>query len=589
MKNITGRIMALVMCAALMLGTLPTSYAVDNTAVTLTPATTNDSPVRVGTTNPVKINLGTNNDYAATQMTVTYNAALVSFDAAASTLGTATVTDNKNGTISLADYGSNKTAAADNYVLAFTVGNTAGTAAFAVTKAGFGTGDSAVNSDLAAVAQSYLGSTSVVIRPAEVSVSFVGTDYYSTQTSVEKGGTVTFYPERATGAYYDYTLPTATVGGVAATVTETSDGGWKIENVTGAVVIEAAVRTPKNFGNVAYSYENANGAQGCETDVTNKTATAVYKSDISFTIPKDVEADINDGATYNVAAIIGGSNYTFGAPAVDGNGNRTYTIPGANVTGAVTITVTKTRIESTKIQVSIGGASSDGSFEGAGAGAVVQVDKQTGNATLTVDKTSGLNKGYDYTVTTNHGTLTQNQDGTYTIGSLTQDTTVTINKTIKVEGVTNVTAQGKSFVTLDSTEGNQMWLIQLPNHVDNTTTAVYTYDGQEMFWSQDHGTYVTVVIAAQAPSITADKFGLKEVSKTPAIQYDYWDVNKSGAVDANDAQLIWNMYSNVYQEISTDPNGATAEKFILADANHDGILDTSDAVVIINKILGTAN
>ena len=57
-------------------------------------------------------------------------------------------------------------------------------------------------------------------------------------------------------------------------------------------------------------------------------------------------------------------------------------------------------------------------------------------------------------------------------------------------------------------------------------------------------------------------------------------------VDANDAQLIWNMYNNVYQEIDTDANGATAEKFMLADANHDGMLNTLDAQVIINQILG---
>ena len=136
----------------------------------------------------------------------------------------------------------------------------------------------------------------------------------------------------------------------------------------------------------------------------------------------------------------------------------------------------------------------------------------------------------------------------------------------------------KNYLTMN---GQNMWLIQLPNHVQNTETANYKYNGQEMFWSADHNNFVCVVISAEKPSIDASQFELVSVNATQTIAADYWDVNKSGDLDANDAQLIWNMYNNQYENFT---DIVTGEKFLLADANHDGILDTKDASVIINQI-----
>ena len=71
------------------------------------------------------------------------------------------------------------------------------------------------------------------------------------------------------------------------------------------------------------------------------------------------------------------------------------------------------------------------------------------------------------------------------------------------------------------------------------------------------------------------------MAKTQSIASNDWDVNKSGDLDANDAQLIWNMYNNQYSGFD---DKVTPEKFMLADANHDGVLDTRDASVIINLL-----
>jgi hypothetical protein len=134
--------------------------------------------------------------------------------------------------------------------------------------------------------------------------------------------------------------------------------------------------------------------------------------------------------------------------------------------------------------------------------------------------------------------------------------------------------------------GKNMWLIQLHNHVQNTETATYKYAGQDMFWSEDHNNFVCVVISEQMPSVDVTQFELVNVSATPTMETNNWDVNKSGDLDSSDAQLIWNMYNNQYEDFTDE---VTGEKFVLADANHDGILDTKDAIVIIDQIKGTLN
>ena len=587
MKKLRKQALSLLLCACLTAGiSIPVRAeegnpsAADTYTAAIAVSRTNSAPVRVGQT--LKVDVGSSADFSAAEITVTYDPALVSFDAAASaaTLGSAAVADDGSGTLKLADYGESKDASDANYTLAFQA-IAVGSAVFELTEAAFGTGTSAVDKDLAA-ADISAGSIAIAIAVRQATVKFLDDSFYAPQTAVSLGSDFVFYPEQETGSYYVYELPKATYAdGSAATVTATDDGGWKIANISGDVTVAAAVRTPKNFGAVTYTGSGAG-------DVTNKTENAVYLSDIRFSIPEDKAAGTAvDGYTFSVSAAIGGTSYTFGDPAV-ADGLRTYTIPGAKVTGAVTITVIKTIHEADKVIVSIGGnAAGDGKLnnDDGDSGAHVQVDKN-GNATLTVDTTTGLNKGYIYEVKNGDEILTLNEKGEATITNITESTTITINRTLNVTGVTNMAqitnSQGelesKNYVTLN---GTNMWLIQLPNHVENTTTAVYKYKGEKMYWSADHKNYVLAVISDTAPVITADQFTLEEITATPTVASNNWDVNKTGVLDVNDAQLIWNMYSNEYQGFSDE---VTVEKFLLADANHDGVLDLEDAAVIIERL-----
>ena len=57
-------------------------------------------------------------------------------------------------------------------------------------------------------------------------------------------------------------------------------------------------------------------------------------------------------------------------------------------------------------------------------------------------------------------------------------------------------------------------------------------------------------------------------------------------MDANDAQLVWNMYQpNMYKDF-TD---VTMDKYLSADVNKDSVVDVKDARWIINAVLGNSN
>ena len=538
-----------------------------------------EAVVRVG--GELYLAVTANQFFNATEILIKYDQEKLSYDSVVIGEENLSITEMTNGYIKLIDYGTHD--AIPVYVLKFNVSENIvatpeapSSVEFEVAEAGFGTIESAASENLIPAT---LPSKPLVIevRPELVSVTYNDDEFYTAYEFIEKGADVVFYPEQSTGGYYDYELPTVKVNGVEVTVSATQDGGWKIENVDGEIVIADAVRNPKSYGKVVYN-DAANV-------VTNKTANAVYLSNISFTIPANLApTETVGGYEYNVAVTLGGQNYTLSAPSVDEQGNRTYTIPGANIKGAVTVTVTKTDLEPTKYTVSLGGgAGTDAKFEGsATAGSSVQVDKTgTASVTLKVSINEGLNKGYHYTVKVDGVEVELDANGQVKIENITANTYVEVEKTLNVDDVTNVVQVGdqeKNYLTMN---GQNMWLIQLPNHVQNTDTANYKYAGQEMFWSADHNNFVCVVISAEKPSIDASMFELISVAKTQTIASNNWDVNKSGDLDANDAQLIWNMYNNQYDNFT---DVVTGEKFILADANHDGILDTKDASVIINQI-----
>lgn len=123
-----------------------------------------------------------------------------------------------------------------------------------------------------------------------------------------------------------------------------------------------------------------------------------------------------------------------------------------------------------------------------------------------------------------------------------------------------------------------VWLVTM--EVVKLDDQVYTYGGNAMLWSEKYGAYCYLVISVEKPEIDADDFAI--ITGT-AENVDYgMDVNKSEKVDANDAQLTYNMYNAMYSAFSDE---VTIEKFLRADVTGDRTVNVQDARMIIDEIL----
>lgn len=493
----------------------------------------------------IVVNLGANKAFSAAEMTLTYDSALVQYTGISEgySINSATA-----GTLEIATYGAEK-AGPEVTFKSLTNGN----AVFTLTDARFGTGESSETASL-----------EVAVLPAALTVTIEEAEYavtlpniFTGATSVVEGGTYTFAPESETGAYYNYDAPTATMGDADVTVVD--DGsGWKIENVTGDLVI-SGTRTPKT-----YTF-NATGAEGGDTVTTSGTPT--YGTNFTFTLPegKAVEG-INSGYHYEITSVtIGGvtGSYTYDETT------RTATITGTNVKGNIEVAINKVTDTADTVKVTLTG-STDVRINGTATNSVTVVKGSDVTLTLVPEA------GYTYTVVVGSDDVSTDiqADNEYTFKA-DADVPVTVTKTLDVSS-----AAATKYVQLD---GTNMWLVTIGT--EKIAGKTYTYGGAEnkMFWSDEYTAYCYLVVAENTPAITVAEFSLVAVDSIATVSYDK-NVNMTtdGVVDAADAQLVWNMYNVKYAGFTTN---VTMEKFLKADVNVDKIVSTLDAQAIVNEIL----
>ena len=493
------------------------------------------STVSVGQTANVTctVTSETASTYNAYQLTVTYDSDKLTY---AGINTDATVLDDKAGNLTIIGFGADRTCGTDNIVLTFTA-KAAGTANVTLTSARIDESGNASGAD--APAANIAGGLTVI----KVNYSVTLGEDFTGETTVEPGADYTF---TAKDTHYDYTID-ARMGSSKADVIDNGDGSYTIKNVTGNLTI-TDTKTPKSYTVTV----NGTGS----ADVT-AAANATYLTAYTFTLTKD------DKYTYEVAVTVDGTAYT---PTLNADG-KTYTIAGADVTGNIVITVTKDLKPVTTTEIT---------FTGSGSADVVGGTTQT--ATNGKDFTFTLNAedGYDYTVKLGEETLTPDADGKYTItGAKLTGTalTVTVEKTAKQTAEVNV----YEYIKLD---GKAIYLVTASGTVADG--KVMAYDGSAMFWSEKYQAYAYLVISNTelTKAEAAKKVTQASATKT-SIAYD-GDVNLTGKIDVNDAQLVWNMYNAKYEDFST----VSMRKFLEADLNGDHKLTVLDAAAVITKMLG---
>ena len=492
------------------------------------------STVSVGQTANVTctVTSDTASTYNAYQLTVSYDSDKLTY----TDINTDAIVSDQNGTLTIIGFGADRTCGTDNIVLTFTA-KAAGTANVTLTSARIDESGNASGAD-APAANIAGGFTTIKVN---YSVS-LGEDFTG-ETTVEPGADYTF---TAKDKHYDYTID-AKMGSSTADVIDNGDGSFTIKNVTGNLTI-TDTKTPKSYTVTV----NGTGS----ADVT-AAANATYLTAYTFTLTKD------DKYTYEVAVTVDGAAYT---PTLNADG-KTYTIAGADVTGNIVITVTKDLKPVTTTEIT---------FTGSGSADVVGGTTQTAENGKDFTFTLNAEDGYDYTVKLGEETLTPDADGKYTIpgAKLTgTDLTVTVEKTAKQTAEVNV----YEYVKLN---GKNIYLVTASGTVADG--KVMAYDGSAMFWSEKYKAYAYLVISNTelTKAEAAKKVTQASATKT-SIAYD-GDVNLTGKIDVNDAQLVWNMYNAKYEDFNT----VSMRKFLEADLNGDRKLTVLDAAAVITKMLG---
>ena len=392
------------------------------------------------------------------------------------------------------------------------------------------------------------GKTAVTVSGYTVSLpdDFTRTD--TAGTVIMEGKNLTFVPKDPN---YDYTV-TVTVGGVEALPTVGEDGTYTVANVTGNVVV-TSTKTPKSF-NVTLG-----------ADTTGAT-TATYQTDYTFKL-----TPVKD-FVYNVKVTIGDTDYTGFTAQKNDDGTTTYTIPGAAITGDIVINSNKKERDPYTFQVT---------FEGTGIGDV------SNNATTVTENnpysfTLTKKDGFDYTVSaTMDGAavkLTETVDTgnanvvTYSIAKVTGDLVITVNKVSTL----NMDVAVSEYVQMDD---KTVFLVTVTG--TPTEGMAYAYGENTMYKTTAYGenVYSWLVIVDKGQEFTADtaKANIKEASGTAEEVKQSYDVNETGVVDINDAQLVYDIYSGKYGDFDK----VTVKKFLCADVNSDKIVNSTDAVAVV--------
>lgn len=502
-----------------------------------------DKQVASGQIVEIPVTIGNNdgkNAYNAYDMTFSFDPTILTLNMEATSIEGYRVIPG-SGTVRIVRYGK-AAELGDALTLNFTAAGQ-GQSAVKVTAAYVDTNTNAIELD-APAAIVLNGTTTITVNGYTVTLpdDFTRTD--ATGSVIEAGGNLTFVPKDPN---YDYTVTVTVGGGETTTVSPDENGIYTVANVNGNVEV-TSTKTPKTF----------TVTQGNDT---TGAATATYQTDYTFKLTPV------DGYVYKMAVTIGGKAYTGFTAQVNDDGTTTYTIPGADITGEIVINSNK-QVKLPEIYKV--------TFAGTGAGDATgeSTVQEKANYTFTVAK----QKNFEYTITATMGgkdvTITEGADNTYTIANVTGDLVITIEK----KSTLTMEVAVSEYVQMDN---KTVFLVTVTGTPEEG--KAFAYGDNVMYKTTAYGenvySWLVIVDKNEVFTVATAEANINQASATAEEVKQSYDVNETGVVDINDAQLTYDIYSGKY----TDFEKVSVRKFLRADVNLDKAVNSTDAVAVVKN------
>lgn len=508
--------------------------------------------------------------FNAYDMTFTYDPAALTLNTTSNAAANLTVEDN-NGTVRVRRYGA-PLALGEALALDFTAKATA-TSTVKLTNAKFDLDANSINFDAPDAA---ISDADTVVNANNFTVTLPDAFTSDETRLVPKGGSFTFKP---VDSHYTYTFTVKMGDTVTEGLTFGANDTYTIENISGNVEVTCTGKTPKQY-DVKYKID-----EDVEQDVTKGPETVTYLNDYSFTVTPRAgysyrviySVDNGDPFVHTVIAV----------PTANDDGTLTYTIPGKEIVGGVKIWI------SANTESGIPVVFTGNGVEDAASGNASSMGKN-----MPYYFTLNQRESCDYTVTAYYqplatptaskrpATVRSLGNGKYVVEAVNYNDYLYVyarswNLVVKVEKVSHSAEEVTVSKYLELNDKTMM-LVTVKGTPEGG--SAFTYDGNTMYKVEGYGTdrYAWLVIVNKGQTLTQEEAAAKVaisaadnmVTITPSF-----DVNRTGKVDVNDAQLVYDMYNGTYSDFTK----VSVEKFLRADVNATKVVDHTDAVAIVNQ------
>lgn len=508
--------------------------------------------------------------FNAYDMTFTYDPAALTLNTKTGAAANLTVEDN-NGTVRVRRYG-DAVPLGEALALEFTAKATA-TSAVTLTNAKFDLDANSINFD---APEATISDADTVVNANNFTVTLPDAFTSDETRLVPKGGSFTFKP---VDSHYTYTFTVKMGDSATEGLTFGANDTYTIENISGNVEVTYTGKTPKQY-DVKYKID-----EDVEQDVTKGPETVTYLNDYSFVVTPRAgysyrviySVDNGDPFVHTVIAV----------PTANDDGTLTYTIPGKEIVGGVEIWIDPNTESGIPVVFTGNGV------EDAASGNASSMGKN-----MPYYFTLNQRESCDYTVTAYYqplatptaskrpATVRSLGNGKYVVEAVNYNDYLYVyarswNLVVKVEKVSHSAEEVTVSKYLELNDKTMM-LVTVKGTPEGG--SAFTYDGNTMYKVEGYGTdrYAWLVIVDEGQTLTqeeaAAKVAISAADNVVTITLGF-DVNMTGKVDVNDAQLVYDMYNGTYSDFTK----VSVEKFLRADVNATKVVDHTDAVAIVNQ------